>query len=332
MLFKDKNKAPNKCLQLVVDIGKTTTDIHIYMGEVFRFSRTISIGGDDFDRILASSTGTSKEKALSDRLSNKYDPTIFEEIMSNFQRELARSIDYFRYRYDNQENTKFDKAFILGGNSNVNEIQKIVGEITNEKCVILDDAKYILVKGLSVWKQSSDINLLPVSDRPQTILKIKKMVLVGSLITFAVSAITGFALIKIDIARTNKEIKVAKNDINKLETFLATNKEPFEHLQMIKNITLSIEKVKLNSISHATTLEHLRKHIPRNIQLKNLSITNNQLSLNAKAPNLATLSLFLNSLNAWENYENFFISQTNFSDGSYIFSIQGNRKEVTNND
>lgn len=326
MLFKDKNNAEQNGLQLVVDIGKTTTDIHIYMNEIFRFSRTINIGGDDFDNALASSTGVNIEKALDDRISNRYDPTVFTDILSDFQKELVRSIDYFRYRFDNQENTKFDKVFLLGGNSNINEIKDIVQEVTQVKCTNLDDSKNILVKSLSMWKQSSDINLLPIDYRSETIYKIKRNALLSVLVILVISAITGFVSIRMNIASTNREIKTVKNNINKLQDFLKVNKDDLEKLQKVRNIVISIEGVKSNSISHTIALDDLRKHTPESVQLKILSITYNKLSLSAQAPNLATLSLFLDSLNAWVNYENFAVSQINFRDGNYTFGIQGNRK------
>jgi type IV pilus assembly protein PilM len=326
MIFKNKNKDDHKGLQLAVDIGKATTDIHIYIGGTFRFSRIISIGGDDFDNVLMSSTGVNKEQALDNRITNKYDPKVFSDILSNFQRELVRSIDYFRYHLDNQENTKFDKVFLLGGNSNINETKDIVQEVTQVKCTNLDDSKNILVKSLSMWKQSSDINLLPIEYRPKRIYKIKKIALRSAMAILTISAIAWFALIRMDIARTNRETKTVKNDINKLQSFLKVNKEDLDRLQKVKDIVISVEGVKLRSISHTTVLDDLRKHAPENVQLKTLFITHNEINLSAQSPNLTTLSLFLDSLNAWGIYEKFSVSQINFREGNYTFSIQGNRK------
>lgn len=326
-LFKEdkKNKEAYKGLQFVVDIGRTTTDIHIYQDSIFRFSRTISIGGEDFDRMLAIATGVDRKKAMMERLSSKHDPMIFRAIFSDLQRELVRSINYFRHRFGNQDD-KFEQVFVVGGNSSMPGLDHVIEEIVEVKPSPVDDSKYLLVKGLSDWKQSTCVNLLPLEFRPEPKFQLKRFAVGLAIGIVIVYTITNFVAIHMDISRTNKTINTTKSNIGSLERTLEINKEHKEQLQKIKDLVLSIESVQTNSISYGEVLEELGKHTPRSIQLTSLAMTGEQLSIQAQAPDLTTLALFMDSLNAWENYENFFLSQTSLSNGRYVFSIQGHRK------
>lgn len=140
--------------QLIVDIGKTTSDIHIFKNGIFRFSRIIPIGGDDFDSTLAASMGIDKEQALKDRLSKSYEPMIFKGLLGDLQRELVRSIDYFRYRHGNEDNLEFTKVLIIGGNNSIDGLGQTLEEITLKKPVVKEEPRSFIVKGLGMWRDN----------------------------------------------------------------------------------------------------------------------------------------------------------------------------------
>lgn len=148
MIFPKKEEG----LQLIIDVGTTTTDIHIYQDSIFRFSRSINIGGDDFDNILSASLGIDRKQALRDRITNSYEPMIFRGIFMDLQRELVRSIDYFRYRYGNQEIRNFTKVHILGGNNGMFEFKEIIKEVTGIAPDIIQNSRNLMVKGLVNWR------------------------------------------------------------------------------------------------------------------------------------------------------------------------------------
>lgn len=139
-------------IQVIMDIGKTSTDIHIYNNSIFRFSRSVNIGGNDFDSVLAASIGIDKEQALRERLAESYDPKIFQGILIDLQRELVRSIDYFRYRFGNQ-NAEFQSVYLIGENSSIKELEKMAQETTGIVPIIPKNSKEILAKGLQMWRE-----------------------------------------------------------------------------------------------------------------------------------------------------------------------------------
>lgn len=319
MLFKDDkikaNKEIKKGLQLVLDIGKSTTDIHIYQDSTFRFSRTISIGGDDFDNVQASLASSS----------NSYNPKLFKGILADLNRELVRSINYYRHRFGNQED-KFEKVFVVGGNSGVEGIKDLLQEVTKINPNIVEESKTLLVKGLVAWKQNTNINLLPLDYRPESKVNIKKLAAGVGAGLVTVWLITSFVTTRMEISSTNKMIESTKNNIGVLQNTLEVNRDKIKHLENLRDIVISIDGINSSSISHGSVLDDLKKHTPRNVQLNSLAVTAEQVTLQAQVPDLSTLALFLDSLNSWERYEKFFVSQTSFSDGRYVFSIQGHRK------
>ncbi|QNO16108.1 pilus assembly protein PilM [Alkalicella caledoniensis] len=147
-IFKEKEDG----LQLVVDIGNATTDIHIYQNSIFSFSRSINIGGADFDNILSASMGIDKKVALKDRLAKNYQPMTFRGILMDLQRELNRSFDYFRYRFGNQQSSNFTKVYLIGGNSNMAELTDIITEVSGRAPQICEESKNLLVRGLGKWR------------------------------------------------------------------------------------------------------------------------------------------------------------------------------------
>ncbi len=140
-------------LCLVLDIGKTTTDIHIYQNGVFRFSRIINIGGDDFDKTLAASLNLDLKEAYKKRLSNNFDSMLIRGIISDLKRELTRSIEYFRYRHGGQDINEFTQVHIIGGNAGINPLKDLLREITGTDSITIDSSKGLIAQGLAKWEE-----------------------------------------------------------------------------------------------------------------------------------------------------------------------------------
>lgn len=120
-IFKEKEQG----LQLIIDFGTGSTDIHIYLDSVFRFSRSIRIAGKELENF------------------------------NDFQMELERSIDYFRYGYGNRDFTQFTAAYLIGGNKSIDGLKEIVGGVVGLEPTILEDSKGVLAKGLSLWRDKA---------------------------------------------------------------------------------------------------------------------------------------------------------------------------------
>lgn len=159
VLFETKEEG----LQLLVDVGSTTTDIHIYQNSTFIFSRSIYIGGEEFDDVLSASVGIKQEEARKMINENLYEPMIFQGLLLDIQKELIRSVDYFKYRFGNQDTISFTKVYLIGGNCHIKGLSEIVQEVTATQPSYADSIKKaddvnsrnIIVKGLERWRESS---------------------------------------------------------------------------------------------------------------------------------------------------------------------------------
>ncbi|SHJ68471.1 type IV pilus assembly protein PilM [Anaerobranca californiensis DSM 14826] len=140
-------------LQLVIDVGKTTTDIHIYKDTQFMFSRIINIGGDDFDKVLAASLGIELDQARELRKAGDYQSMIFKGILSELQKELTRSIDYYRFRFGNNESSPFNGVILIGGYSQLQELQETIKEVVGADVIVFNEGDTLLAQGLSMWRQ-----------------------------------------------------------------------------------------------------------------------------------------------------------------------------------
>lgn len=120
-ILKEKEEG----LQLIIDIGTSSSNIHIYLDSVFRFSRSIRIGGNNLDNF------------------------------NDFRRELERSIDYFRYGYGNRELTQFTIAYLIGENNTIDGLKETVEQVIGVKPTVMDDSKGILAKGLGLWRDKA---------------------------------------------------------------------------------------------------------------------------------------------------------------------------------
>ncbi|SES63453.1 pilus assembly protein PilM [Anaerobranca gottschalkii] len=139
--------------QLIIDVGKVTTKIHIYRNGIFNFTRTIKIGGEDYDRIIAASLGISPKEASVERINNNIEPMLFKGINYDFQRELERSLDYYRYRFGNQDDVNFHSVYLIGGNNNIYGLKEILKDLTDIKPEVIQE-RTVIAKGLTKWRDT----------------------------------------------------------------------------------------------------------------------------------------------------------------------------------
>ncbi|WP_350344534.1 pilus assembly protein PilM [Proteinivorax tanatarense] len=147
--YFDKEKL--KGLQLIVDVGERSTNIHIYKEKQFRFSRSISVGGGDFGAVASAA----KEMTAKEGKDEKVPLTspALADVFYHLQRELNRSIEYFRYRNGKQELSSFTLAYITGGYGKTPGIDKVFAQSLDIslESIISDDSKYSLAQGLTMW-------------------------------------------------------------------------------------------------------------------------------------------------------------------------------------
>ncbi len=169
-----------------------------------------------------------------------------------------------------------------------------------------------------------NINLLPLEHRPEPKFVIKRFFSVLVPTTVIVVVLTGFIILRVNIATTNKMIDTKQESINNLKATLASVEEENNHLRKIRNMVNTIEKIEESSLNYINVLKGLQKHTPNQVEFNNLNINKDSITIHANAPNMDTISLYLTSLNSWDMYQEFFIPHINYSEGRYVFQVQGN--------
>lgn len=168
-----------------------------------------------------------------------------------------------------------------------------------------------------------NINLLPSQYRPEPKFVLKRFAVVLVITLLLISIATGFFVIQVNIASTNKAISNRLANIKLMENNISLIQDEKVNLQKIKDMVTIIEKIEDNSISHIVVLDSLRKHTPSGITLNNLTINQNEVVIYATAIDLSSISLYLKSLQSWEDFGNIFMSHINSVDGYYVFQVQG---------
>ncbi|WP_353892530.1 pilus assembly protein PilM [Proteinivorax hydrogeniformans] len=136
-------------LQLIVDVGERSTNIHIYKEKQFRFSRSITVGGADFGAVASAA----KEMTAKEGKEVPLTSPALADVFYHLQRELNRSIEYFRYRSGKQELTSFTLAYITGGYGKTPGLDEVFAQSLDIplESIISDDSKYSLAQGLTMW-------------------------------------------------------------------------------------------------------------------------------------------------------------------------------------
>ncbi len=117
----------------LVDIGAACTDIVIVTGREVELTRTITLGGNDFSKILAERMSISQEEGEQykiRRLPSLYEeePQLNENLISIVQEltgEITRSLDYFHIQHRGE---KIEKVLLTGGGSQLAGLDDYLGE------------------------------------------------------------------------------------------------------------------------------------------------------------------------------------------------------------
>jgi Tfp pilus assembly protein PilN len=179
-------------------------------------------------------------------------------------------------------------------------------------------------------KKMRNINLLPSQYRPAPQFVIKRFFVILFSAIFILSTVTAYVILKINISTTEKLIENKEVNIQILEKNLAQVAENRQHLEKVKKLVTTIEEIENRAVSYQGVLDQLAKYIPKDVVLNSISLSGDTITLYAQAPDLATISLLLDSLNSWEEYKGFFIPGLSLTEDGYLFHTQGQRQRGDN--
>ncbi|MBU2564386.1 type IV pilus assembly protein PilM [Patescibacteria group bacterium] len=123
--FRGLTELPEKPF-CIVDIGAFSTNISIFNSFGLRYSYSINIAGNSFNKELMNSLGINKEHAEGQKikfgLSDKNNPVfpVLINVLENISNEIKNSIKFF----EEKTNKRVKNIILIGGSSKLKEIDK----------------------------------------------------------------------------------------------------------------------------------------------------------------------------------------------------------------
>ncbi len=118
ILFKKNRKSAAGSLDLIASVGAAHTHICMFEGDVPRFTRTISFGGQRFTRALVMERSIDPEEAEERKLAGEL-PDEANSLMGDLASELKRSIDF--YQSQNKEHS-VQQVVLAGGGAQLSKL------------------------------------------------------------------------------------------------------------------------------------------------------------------------------------------------------------------
>ncbi len=140
-------------VNIIIDIGATTTSMVILKDGEFAYLRDVLLGGRDFTQAIQKGFSVSEEEAehIKKRINTHPERekiySIISSVMDEFILEITRSLNYFRENIENVE--VFNRLFFTGGGSKLSGFLSYIESGMGIKTELLDPLKEI--------KQSSSV-------------------------------------------------------------------------------------------------------------------------------------------------------------------------------
>lgn len=123
-----------KELVMIVDIGCTSSQVNVLDNGKLKFSRNIACGGLNIDKFVSKQLGIDIEKAEKDKF-NKYigyelqghDIKLFTT--SGYNSIIQEIMQTFNYYTQQNNQVRFDKIYLCGGGSNLEDISIYISQI-----------------------------------------------------------------------------------------------------------------------------------------------------------------------------------------------------------
>lgn len=115
---------------MIIDIGAETTQVHFFEDKKLIFSRSLTIGGDQATKSIASNNGISFDEAEAKKLRGEYQKDSLDAWHMELGRELQRSLDYYRGNFAEHMSDGFQRVILSGGASLTKGIESLIRELS----------------------------------------------------------------------------------------------------------------------------------------------------------------------------------------------------------
>ena len=141
----DSKNGDNDSAILVVDIGKSGTELSVISHGELVFSRYFMIGGDFYNHALMQEMGVNYEEAENLKIDSNTNENLHPEVKhlviashEHFCDELFTRYEYFKKQFPHQ---KLSKCYVTGGGSRMKSLIESIGKKINASIQILDPLK-----------------------------------------------------------------------------------------------------------------------------------------------------------------------------------------------
>jgi type IV pilus assembly protein PilM len=148
---------------LIIDMGAETIQVHFFNGKKLVFSRSLSTGGVEATKAIASVRDIDFQEAETSKLRGDYREEWLEAWYRDLGRELQRSLDYFRTNFSANADVNFARVLLTGGASMTKGISSLIREATGvepgfaeyaskERTPRHDKIMYNVALGAGLWE------------------------------------------------------------------------------------------------------------------------------------------------------------------------------------
>lgn len=150
-----KNNIPNEANYVLLDMGAKTTSIYVYGNNRLKFNRTLLLGSDELDRVVAIELTIPEEDArnlkinkgnlnLSEEESRLYEDSqefnkALTKAFGNIMDDVGRFLEFYNSR---NATGSIEKIYIYGGGSKLRGVKEYMNQFFNVSVEFLNDGYY----------------------------------------------------------------------------------------------------------------------------------------------------------------------------------------------
>jgi type IV pilus assembly protein PilM len=114
---------------LIIDIGAETTQIHFFNDTHLIFSRSVSVGGVEATRAIASVSGQSYAEAEAIKIKGEYPEGWLDSWIRELGREIERSLEYYRTNFEQGADGQYQRVYLSGGAALTRGVNSMIRQI-----------------------------------------------------------------------------------------------------------------------------------------------------------------------------------------------------------
>lgn len=115
---------------IIIDIGAQSTQVHFYNQRKLIFSRSLAVGGSEATAAIAAAADLSTENAEVKKLKGEYREDWLSSWLRELERELTRSLEYYRTNFAAEAGESFSRVILSGGAAMTRGVDTTIREVT----------------------------------------------------------------------------------------------------------------------------------------------------------------------------------------------------------